>query len=143
MKKSRNHKMFYKLFSYLKQYDENFQFLKKECMENYSAKWENDKNKISEINNNPSKVPRSVTCNSNNNVIVTLTNNKLETDSNFQPQVGLKSGNSMAVIGRIFLDEPMVGGFLNPYWQISGKFLRPFYWKTHPSKNHEYLFSFF
>ena len=32
---------------------------------------------------------------------------------------------------------------LNLYWQISGKFLRPFYWKTHPSKNHEYLFSFF
>ena len=25
----------------------------------------------------------------------------------------------------------------NPYWQISGTFLRPFYWKTHPSKNHE------
>ena len=23
---------------------------------------------------------------------------------------------------------------VNPYWQISGKFLRPFYWKTHPSK---------
>ena len=23
---------------------------------------------------------------------------------------------------------------LNLYWQISGKFLRPFYWKTHPSK---------
>ena len=22
------------------------------------------------------------------------------------------------------------------------KFLRPFYWKTHPSKNNEYLFSF-
>ena len=20
----------------------------------------------------------------------------------------------------------------NPYWQISGTFLRPFYWKTHP-----------
>ena len=37
-------------------------------------------------------------------------------------------------------------GFLsfifNPYLQISGTFLRPFYWKTHPSKNHEYLFSF-
>ena len=32
---------------------------------------------------------------------------------------------------------------LNPYWQIFGKFLRPFYWKTHPSKNQEYLFSFF
>ena len=79
-------------FSYLKQYDENFKFLKKECMKKYSAKWENDKNKISEINNNPSKVPRSVTCNSHNNVIVTLTNNKLETDSNFKPQVGLKSG---------------------------------------------------
>ena len=31
----------------------------------------------------------------------------------------------------------------SPYWQICGKFLRPFYWKTHPSKNHEYLFSFF
>ena len=30
----------------------------------------------------------------------------------------------------------------NPYWQISGTFLRPFYWKTHPSKNPEYLFSF-
>ena len=23
----------------------------------------------------------------------------------------------------------------NPYWQISWKFLRPFYWKTHPLKN--------
>ena len=74
-------------------------------MKKYSVKWENDKNKISEINNNPSKVPRSVTCNSNNNVIVTLTNNKLETDSNFQPQVGLKSGNSKAVIGRFFYFE--------------------------------------
>ena len=84
--------MLNRLFSYLKQYDENFKFLKKECMKKYSTKWENDKNKISEINNNPSKVPRSVTCNSNNNVIVTLTNNKLETDSNFKPQVGLKSG---------------------------------------------------
>ena len=21
---------------------------------------------------------------------------------------------------------------INPYWQISGTFLRPFYWKTHP-----------
>ena len=31
---------------------------------------------------------------------------------------------------------------LNPYLQISGTFLRPFYWKTHPSKNPEYLFSF-
>ena len=31
---------------------------------------------------------------------------------------------------------------LNPYWQISGTFLRPFYWKTHPSKNYEHLFSF-
>jgi len=27
---------------------------------------------------------------------------------------------------------------INPYWQISGKFLSPFYWKTHPSKNHEF-----
>ena len=27
---------------------------------------------------------------------------------------------------------------VNPYWQISGKFLRPFYWKTHPSKNQEF-----
>ena len=80
-------------------------------MKKYSVKWENDKNKISEINNNPSKVPRSVTCNSNNNVIVTLSNNKLETDSNFQPQVGLKSGNSKAVIGR-FLIFLMVGGIL-------------------------------
>ena len=25
---------------------------------------------------------------------------------------------------------------------LIGKFLRPFYWKTHPSKNPEYLFSF-
>ena len=33
-------------------------------------------------------------------------------------------------------------GELNPYWQISGTFLRPFYWKTHPSKNPGYLFSF-
>ena len=32
---------------------------------------------------------------------------------------------------------------VNPYWQISGKFLRLFYWKTHPSKNHWYLFSLF
>ena len=24
---------------------------------------------------------------------------------------------------------------INPYWQISRKFPRPFYWKTHPSKN--------
>ena len=24
---------------------------------------------------------------------------------------------------------------VNPYWQISGKFLRPFYWKTHPIVN--------
>ena len=31
---------------------------------------------------------------------------------------------------------------INPYLQISGTFLRPFYWKTHPSKNPEYLFSF-
>jgi len=31
---------------------------------------------------------------------------------------------------------------VNPYWQISGTFLRPFYWKTHPSKNPEYLSSF-
>ena len=31
---------------------------------------------------------------------------------------------------------------VNAYWQISGKFLRPFYWKIHPSKNHKYLFSF-
>ena len=38
---------------------------------------------------------------------------------------------------------PPLLGSLNPYWQISGKFLRPFYWKTHPSKNYEYLFSFF
>ena len=29
-----------------------------------------------------------------------------------------------------------------PYLQISGTFLRSFYWKTHPSKNPEYLFSF-
>ena len=26
---------------------------------------------------------------------------------------------------------------------IFGEFLRSFYWKTHPSKNHEYIFSFF
>ena len=26
------------------------------------------------------------------------------------------------------------------YWQISGQFLRPFYWKTHPSKNHDFFF---
>ena len=32
--------------------------------------------------------------------------------------------------------------YINPYWQISGTFLRPFYWKTHPSKNHEYPYSF-
>ena len=32
---------------------------------------------------------------------------------------------------------------LNPYWQISGIWARPFTWKTHPSKNYEYLFSFF
>ena len=32
---------------------------------------------------------------------------------------------------------------LNPYWQISGKWVRSYYWKTHPLKNHEYLFSFF
>ena len=32
--------------------------------------------------------------------------------------------------------------FFNPYWQISGASHRPFYWKTHPSKNPEYLFSF-
>ena len=31
---------------------------------------------------------------------------------------------------------------LNPYWQISGKFLRQFYWKTHPSKNHESIGEF-
>ena len=31
---------------------------------------------------------------------------------------------------------------VNPYWQISGKFLRQFYWKTHPSKNNEHLFGF-
>ena len=31
---------------------------------------------------------------------------------------------------------------INPYWQISGTFLRPFFWKTHPPKKHEYLFSF-
>ena len=31
---------------------------------------------------------------------------------------------------------------LNPYWQNSRKFLRPFYWKTRPSKNYEYLFNF-
>ena len=30
----------------------------------------------------------------------------------------------------------------NSYWEISGKFLRPFYWKTHPSKNHEYPYIF-
>ena len=23
---------------------------------------------------------------------------------------------------------------INPYWQISGKFLRPFDWKTHPDQ---------
>ena len=42
---------------------------------------------------------------------------------------------------------PLVGNWIaivswilsiNPYWQISGIFPRPFYWKTHPSKNHEY-----
>ena len=27
---------------------------------------------------------------------------------------------------------------INPYLQISGTLLRLFYWKTHPSKNHEY-----
>ena len=27
------------------------------------------------------------------------------------------------------------GATLNPYWQISGEFLRPFYWKTHPIVN--------
>ena len=37
----------------------------------------------------------------------------------------------------------LVLGSLNPDLQISGKFVRPFYWETHPSKNHEYLFSFF
>ena len=43
------------------------------------------------------------------------------------------------IFGFCFRDLPI---WVNPYWQISGSFLRPFYWKTHPSKNHEYLFSF-
>ena len=38
---------------------------------------------------------------------------------------------------------PHKKGHFNPYWQISGKFLRSFYWKTHPSKKYEYLFIFF
>ena len=50
---------------------------------------------------------------------------------------------TLLLIGMFFynVERPFIA-FLNPYWQISGTFLRPFYWKTHPSKNHEYLFSF-
>ena len=61
-------------------------------MKRYFRKWENAKNQISEINNNKKVRPRSVTCNHYNNVIVTVSNNNLETDSNFKPKIGLKSG---------------------------------------------------
>ena len=61
-------------------------------MKRYFRKWENAKNQISEINNNKKARPRSVTCNHYNNVIVTVSNNNLETDSNFKPKIGLKSG---------------------------------------------------
>ena len=62
-----------------------------------------------------------------------------------------KSGKSLEKVSGIFLcQRPFIGNsfrdlliLVNPYWQISGTFLRPFYWKIHPSKNHEYLFSFF
>ena len=42
-------------------------------------------------------------------------------------------------ISKSLSNQNSIKYWINPYWQISGKFLRPFYWKTHRSKNHEYL----
>ena len=47
------------------------------------------------------------------------------------------------VLGFETFESTVADNLVNPYWRISGKFLRPFYYKTHPSKNHECLFSFF
>ena len=31
---------------------------------------------------------------------------------------------------------------INPYWQITGKFLRPFYWKIHPDQMLHTMYGF-
>ena len=43
----------------------------------------------------------------------------------------------------LFFTRIIFAELFNPYCQISGIWARPFTWKTHPSKNYEYLFSFF
>ena len=43
-----------------------------------------------------------------------------------------------------FLRPPNSSQFerFNPYWQISGKFLRPFYWKTYPDQMLHIIYGF-
>ena len=50
--------------------------------------------------------------------------------------------NGMFCITEIGKNGLILITFINPYWQISGKFLRPFYWKTHPDQMLHIIYGF-